>query len=83
MLELDHFITHAFERTPPTHEMAVRPRVIFTLTFKARNADNRVLDIDNLVKVLCRAIKNRIFSFRRLYLNSLSRRIPYKRLAGP
>lgn len=50
MLELDHFITHAFERTPPTHEMAVRPRVIFTLTFKARNADNRVLDIDNLVK---------------------------------
>ncbi len=28
---------------PPTHQMAVNPIIIFTLTFKARNLNNRVL----------------------------------------
>lgn len=50
MLELEHFITHAFERTPPTHEMAVRPMIIFALTFKARNLDNRVIVTDILIR---------------------------------
>ena len=49
-LELDHFIAHAFERTPPTHKMAVRPMIIFALTRKARNMHNRVLVTDNLIK---------------------------------
>ena len=41
-LELDDLITHGFERAPPTHNVAVRPIIIFAMTFKARNSVNRV-----------------------------------------
>ncbi len=49
-LELDDLIAHGFERAPPTHKVAVRPIIIFALTFKARNTDNRVFSTDNLIK---------------------------------
>ena len=50
-LELDHLITHVFERTPPIHEMAVRPITIFGLTFKVRHMGNRVPGTNNLITV--------------------------------
>lgn len=43
-------MTHASERAPPTHKMAVWPITIFPLTFKARNSADRVLDTDILIK---------------------------------
>jgi hypothetical protein len=49
-LELDDLIAHASKRTPPTHKVAVRPIIIFALTFKARNTHNRVLATDILIK---------------------------------
>ena len=51
-LELNDLITHGFDRAPPTHNVAVRPIIIFALTFKARNTDDRVLGTDSLIKVL-------------------------------
>ena len=51
-LELDDLITHGFERAPPTHNVTVRPMLIFALTFKARNTDDRVLGTDSLIEVL-------------------------------
>ena len=41
-LELDDLITHGFERAPPTHNVAVRPIIIFALTFKAMHPVNSV-----------------------------------------
>ena len=35
MLELDHFIRYAFQRTPPTHEMTARPIIMFALRFQS------------------------------------------------
>ena len=49
-LELYDLITHGFERAPPTHNVAVRPIIIFALTFKARNSVNRVPGTDFLVQ---------------------------------
>ena len=49
-LELNDLITHGFERAPPTHNVAVRPIIIFALTFKARNSVNRVPGADFLVQ---------------------------------
>ena len=46
ILELDHFMTHRLQRTPPTHELAVRPIVMLALTFKARNSADRVFSTD-------------------------------------
>ncbi len=48
-LELNDLITHVFERAPRTHNVAVRPIIIFVLTFKARNSVNRVPGADFLV----------------------------------
>ena len=39
---------HAFERAPPTHNVAVWPIIIFALTFKARNPMNRVPGADDI-----------------------------------
>ncbi len=49
-LELDDLSAHGFERAPPTHNVAVRPIIIFALTFKARNSVNRVPGADFLVQ---------------------------------
>ncbi len=49
-LELNDLITHGFERAPPTHNVAVRPIIIFALTFKARNSVNRVPSADFIVQ---------------------------------
>ena len=49
-LELSDLITHCFERAPPTHNVAVRPIIIFALTFKARNSVNRVPGADFIVQ---------------------------------
>ncbi len=49
-LELDDLITHGFERAPPTHNVTVRPIIIFALTFKARNSVNRVPGADFFVQ---------------------------------
>jgi len=49
-LELNDFNAHGFERAPPTHNVAVRPVIIFALTFKARNSVNRVPGTDFLVQ---------------------------------
>ena len=49
-LELNDLITHGFERAPPTHNVAVRPMIIFALTFKARNSVNRVSGAHFFVK---------------------------------
>ena len=47
---MDDLIAHGFERAPPTHKMAVRPIIIFAMTFKARNPVNRVTGADILIK---------------------------------
>ena len=39
-------MTHAFERAPPTHKMAIWP----ITTFEARNFADRVLGTDILIK---------------------------------
>ncbi len=49
-LELNDLITHGLKRTPPTHNVAVRPIIIFAMTFPARNPVNRVLVTDILVQ---------------------------------
>ena len=49
-LELNDFNAHGFERAAPTHNVAVRPIIIFALTFKARNSVNRVPSTDFLVQ---------------------------------
>ena len=49
-LELDDLITHGFERAPPTHNVAVRPIIIFAMTFKARKPVNRDTGADILIK---------------------------------
>ena len=49
-LELDDLAAHGFERAPPTHNVAVRPIIIFALTFKTRNTQNWVLGADLLIK---------------------------------
>ena len=51
-LEPDDLIAHGFERAPPTHKMAVRPIIIFALTFKARNTDNRVISTAGIISLL-------------------------------
>lgn len=49
-LELYDLITHGFEHAPPTHNVAIRPIIIFALTFKARNSVNRVPGADFMVQ---------------------------------
>ena len=50
IIKLYDLATHAFERCPPTHQIAVNPIIIFTLTFKARNLNNRVAKQNLLLK---------------------------------
>ncbi len=82
-LELDHFVTHAFERAPPTHKVAVWPIILLALTFKARNSADRILGTDILIKVLFGASKNRVFRLSCSYLNKRILTIPCSRLSGP
>ena len=49
-LELNDLSAHGSERAPPTHNVAVRPIIIFALTFKARNSVNRVPGADFIVQ---------------------------------
>jgi hypothetical protein len=44
--ELNDLMVYAFQCTPPTHNMAVWPVVIFAMTFKTRNPANRVISTD-------------------------------------
>ncbi len=82
-LELNDLSAHGSERAPPTHNVAVRPIIIFALTFKARNSVNRVPGADFLVRSSISVSKNRVFRLSCLYLNSLRRTIPCRRFSGP
>ena len=51
--EVDDRIAHGFERALPTRKVAVRPTIIFALTFKARNSVNRVTGTDLVCPKFC------------------------------
>ena len=49
-LELNDLSAHGFERAPPTHKVAVRPIIIFALTFKARCSAHQGSFVSNIIE---------------------------------